>query len=81
MDWIQTKTVMFEDSAMGRQLSEVQKLRQDFDKYVADQAAHQAAEDKREKRRFWLGVLAGTIGSTVAGLIVFAVQYFISVFH
>lgn len=64
-----------EDTPVGKQLAELQKLRQDFEKYRADQTAYNAAAEKRhelaEKRQFWRGALAGAIGSTVANLFIF----------
>lgn len=56
----------------------LEEINQDFEKYRADQAAYHAAQEHShklaEKRQFWLGVFAGAIGSTIAGLIVLAVQ-------
>lgn len=81
-----------EDNSISRIERELEKLNQDFDKYCTDQAAYQAAAEHREKiaaiKGFWRGVLAGTIGSTIAGLIVLAVQnwsgiisFFTAFFH
>lgn len=68
----------FKDSPFGKQLEELQKLRQGFEQYYADYAAYKAAEEHRakiaEKKGFWRGIITGTIGSTIAGLIVLAVQ-------
>ena len=67
-----------EDNPIRRIERELEKLNQDFEKYRAEQAADKAAQEHShklaEKRQFWLGALAGTIGSTIAGLIVLAVK-------
>lgn len=67
-----------EDNPIRRIELELEKLNQDFEKYRAEQAADKAAQEHShklaEKRQFWLGALAGTIGSTIAGLIVLAFQ-------
>lgn len=79
----QMGTVKLEDSAIGKQLAELQKLRQDFNQHVAEQSAYQAAEKHRlelaEKRQFRNCILSGVIGSAVGGLIVLAVQNWVSV--
>lgn len=60
------------DQAAG----ELQKLRQDFDQYRAEEAAYHAAEALREKsaedRGFWKGVLSAVI----AGIIVAIFSYY-----
>ena len=65
--------VVFEPTIEG----ELQRLRQDFDKYRADEATNHAADEERhrQERKFdrmfsiLTGALAGAIGSTVANII------------
>lgn len=40
--------ISFEDSASGKQFAELQKLRQDFDNYVAQQEAQRKADEERQ---------------------------------
>lgn len=51
---------------------ELQKLRQDFDKYRAEEAAYHAAEALREKRAedrgFWKGVLSAVIAGVIVAI-------------
>lgn len=82
----ETKHIKYEDFAMGKMeraykeqagqhLAELQKLREEFDQYRADNAAHQAAQEKSqklaEKRQFWYGVLSNIISAIVGGLVVY----------
>lgn len=64
------------DAGIDQRLVELQKLRQDFDKYRAEEAAYHAAEALREKhaekRGFWKGVLS----SVVSGIIVALFSYY-----
>lgn len=71
------KEISFEDSAAGKQLAELQGLREalekqteELDKQRAEQAAEQAAAKHREKIAEIRGFFLGMIGSAVAGLIV-----------
>ena len=81
--------IRFEDSAAGRQLAELQKLRQDFDQYRAEHAAYQAAAEHREKvaerRGFIRGLISGLFTTVIGGLIVYywpeISGWVISLFH
>ncbi len=67
--------IKFEYTALDRQLMELQQLREDFDKYRADQAAYHAAEEHRtkvaERKGFLLGSLSAFIASILAGLFIY----------
>lgn len=73
----QIGTVRFEDSAMGKQLAELQGLRsevekqnKELEKQRSEQAAEQATAKHREKIAEIRGFFLGVLGSVVAGLIV-----------
>lgn len=69
--------------------TELQKMRDDFEKYRCEQTAYQAAEKKShklmEKKQFWRGAVAGAIGSTAANLFIFywpnIASFFSNLFH
>lgn len=69
--------------------AELSKLRHDFEQYRAQQTADKASAEKShklsEKRQFWLGALAGAIGSTAANLFIFywpgVVDFLKCIFH
>lgn len=67
--------IPFEESAAGKQIAELQKLRQEFDQYRAEQAAYQAAAEHREKvaerKGFVKGFLSSLIASVLAGLVIY----------
>ena len=67
--------IPFEESAAGKQIAELQKLRQEFDQYRAEQAAYQAAAEHREKvaerRGFIKGFLSSLVASIFAGLVIY----------
>lgn len=73
------KTINPEDTPIGKQLAELQKLRQDFDKYRADYVADKAAGEKQRKRErrsdrifsIVAGAISGIIGSAIGGLVVY----------
>lgn len=82
----ETGYIKYEDSAMGKMertykeqagqhLAELQKLREEFDQYRADNAAYQAAQEKSqklaEKRQFWYGILSNIISAIIGGLVVY----------
>ena len=81
--------VDFKDSPIEQQLEELQKLRQDFDKYRTDQAAYQTAAEHREKvagrKGFWYGILSGIITTIIGSLVVYywpaIVEFFSKLFH
>ena len=54
---------------------ELQKLRQDLDKYRADYTANQAAQEQCEKiaerKRAWFGIVSNTVSAIIGGLIVY----------
>ena len=70
-----TEQAKFEDSGVGKQLNELQKLRQDFDQYRAEQAASQAAAEHREKvaerKGFTRGLVSGLITTVIGGLVLY----------
>lgn len=67
--------IRFEDSAVGRQLSELQKLRHDFDEYVRSQEAQRKADEERrkiERKRNLIGSLAaGSVTGIISGVFVY----------
>lgn len=67
--------IPFEESPAGRQIAELQKLRQELDKYRTEQAAYQAAAEHREKvaerRGFIKGFLSSLISAIIAGLVLY----------
>ncbi len=64
---------------------ELQKLRDDFDKYCADQAAYQTAQEHRtkiaERKGFWLGILSNGIAAIIGGLVVYYWPDIVSFMH
>lgn len=69
------KTINPEDTPIGKQLAELQKLREEFNKYRADEAAYHAAEALREKRAEKRGFWKGVLSAIVAGIIVSIFSY------
>lgn len=67
--------IPFEESAAGKQIAELQKLRQEFDQYRSEQASYHAAAEHREKvaerRGFIKGFLSSLIASILAGLVLY----------
>ena len=86
---IQTEQINFEDSAVGKEISELQQMRQSIDQYRSDQAAYQAAAEHREKiagrKGFILGPVSGIISSICSGLLIYywtdIVEWFSGLFH
>lgn len=74
-DFLKAQQVSFEDTGLGESLSELKKLRDDFDQYRAEQAAYQAAAEHREKvaerKGFVKGLLSSLIASVLAGLVIY----------
>jgi hypothetical protein len=72
---LETETISLEESSAGKHLSELQKLRQEFDQYRAEQAAYQAAAEHREKvaerKGFFLGLVSGLVATVVGGLVIY----------
>ena len=72
---LETETISLEESSAGKHLSELQKLRQEFDQYRAEQAAYQAAAEHREKvaerKGFFLGFVSGLVATVVGGLVIY----------
>ena len=77
----EVKEISFEDSAMGKQTQELQKLRDEFDQYRSEQTANHAAVEHRVKIAGILGFFFGIVGSVIAGLIVYYWPVIISLFH
>ena len=74
-DALQGQQVSFEDSGLGQSLSELKKLRQDFDQYRAEQTAYHAAAEQREKvaerKGFIKGFFSSLITAILAGLVIY----------
>ena len=72
---LETETISLRESSAGKHLSELQKLRQEFDQYRAEQAAYQAAAEHREKvaerKGFFLGLVSGLVATVVGGLVIY----------
>lgn len=96
----ETEYVEYKDSAVGKlqgaitsqhteRIDELQKLREDFDNYRAEQAAYQAAQEHRakvaERKGFWLGIISNGISAIVGGLVVYywpsIISFVVSLFH
>lgn len=64
-----------EDSVVGQQLVELQKLRDEFSQYRAEEAAYHAAEEHRakvaERKGFLRGVAATLIVTIIGNLFVY----------
>lgn len=75
MENFETCEIKFEDSAMGKQLAELQKLRQDFDNYVQKQDAENKANKERQrvehKRNLIISLLAGSFTGIVSGIFLY----------
>lgn len=69
------KRIHEEDSAAGQQIGELQKLRQDFDKYCSDYAAYKAAEEHSRKaerhKTFAISAIVSFITAALANLMVY----------
>ena len=65
----------FEESAAGRQLAELQKIRQDFEDYKRKQEAERKAEEERRnierKRNLIVSLVAGSISGILSGLFLY----------
>lgn len=81
---IDIENVKFENSAMGKSISELQKLRDDFDKYRAEQKAEQKRNEERakieRKRNFFISIVSGSISGVIGGLVVYYWPVIISFF-
>lgn len=92
--------VSFEESVIGKmqrsiseqsenQIEELKALRDDFDKYRADQAADKISDDEQRKRErrsdrifsIAAGALSGLITSSLAGLLVYYWPVIVSLFN
>lgn len=67
--------ISFEDSAAGKQFAELQKLRQDFDNYVAQQEAQRKADEERQrterKRNTLVSLAAGSFTGIASGIFLY----------
>lgn len=67
--------ISFEDSASGKQFAELQKLRQDFDNYVAQQEAQRKADEERQwaerKRNTLVSLAAGSFTGVASGIFLY----------
>ena len=81
---IDIENVKFEDTAMGKSISELQKLRDELNQYRADQAAYQAAAEHREKKAkikgFVFGFFSSLISTVIGGLVVYYWPVIVSLF-
>jgi len=83
------KPVPVDKKIIADPTTELKKLRQDFEKYCADNAAYNAAREQREKiaerRRFWIGIVSNTASAIIGGLVVYywpsIISIFIRLFH
>lgn len=82
------KQIPFEESGIGKQLAELQKLREDFDQYRANYVADKASNEERRKRErrgdrifaIFAGAISGIIGSAIGGLAVYYWPVIVSLF-
>lgn len=82
------KQIPFEESGIGKQLAELQKLREDFDQYRANYVADKASNEERRKRErrgdrifaIFAGAISGIIGSAIGGLAVYYWPVIVSIF-
>lgn len=55
--------------------TDLQKMRDEFDKYRSDEAAYHAAAELREKhakkREVWIGIISSVAGGSIAGLFIY----------
>lgn len=58
-----------EDSVVGQQLAELQKLRDEFSQYRAEEAAYHAAEKHRAKVAERKGFLRGVVATLIVTII------------
>lgn len=63
------KTINPEDMPIEKQLAELQKLREEFSQYRAEEAAYHAAEEHRTKVAERKGFLRGVIATLVVTII------------
>lgn len=72
------------DSMIGQQLIELQKLRDEFSQYRADEATYRAAEEHRakvaERKGFLRGVVATLIVTIIANLFIYYWPSIVSLF-
>lgn len=84
-----TEPVKFEDSGVGKQLNELQKLRQDFDQYRAEQNAKNKAYEERQrierKQNLIISLAAGSFTGIASGIFLYywptITAWFFSSFH
>lgn len=96
----ETGHIKYEDSAIGKfqgsiaaqhteRMDELQKLRDDFDNYRAEQAAYHSAQEHRakiaERKGFWLGIVSNGIAAIIGGLVVYywpsVIAFFLRLFQ
>ena len=67
--------IPFEESAAGKQIAELQKLRQDFDEYVANQETQRIAQEEcrrvERKRNLLVSLVAGSLTGLVSGIFMY----------
>ncbi len=70
-------------------IAELEKMRQDFDKYRADEVAYKTAQEHcakiSERKGFWLGIISNGISAIIGGLVVYywpsIIAFFSRLFH
>lgn len=65
----QTEQIPFEQSAAGKQMQELQKLRKNFDNYVKKQEAERIADQKRREAERKCGLFVSIFSGAIAGII------------
>lgn len=73
---IEIAKIPFGESAAGKQFAELQKLRDEFNNYRAEEAAYHAAETTRQKIAERRGFIFGSISTIVCGIVVAIFAYF-----
>lgn len=73
---IEIEEIQFGESAAGKQFAELQKLRDEFNNYHAEEAAYHAAEATRQKIAERRGFIFGSISTIVCGIVVAIFAYF-----
>lgn len=81
--------VPFEETGIGKQIAELQKLREDFNKYRAEEAAYKTAQENSQKIEFRktvaISVITSLVTASLANLFVYywpsIIGFFNGFFH
>lgn len=68
--------IPFEESAAGKQIAELQKLRQEFEDYKSKQESARIADEKRRKTERKRSIFVSTLSGAIAGVISGVVLYY-----